>query len=212
MKSTVKFQGGGIMVWGAMSYRGTGLLYHVKGNLNGAGYIKILQDCAIPTAHLLGYVDDYWYQDDGAPCHRGWIVKDWQLENDFRCLENWPPQSPDINPIENLWHDIKLDLKRRQHHNHRELANNVRDCWNSVTTERCQTLVRSMPKRIQAVLVAKGGHKVLKRKMFHSQFIVVNLLFCVFVYLLLYTFFKDAMPVSFRSELFTSYILTLFMQ
>ena len=39
-----------------------------------------------------------------------------------------------INPIENLWHDIKLDLKRRQHHKHWELANNVRDCWNSVTT------------------------------------------------------------------------------
>ena len=85
VQSTVKFQGGGIMVWGAMSYRGTGLLYHVKGNLNGAGYIKILQECAIPTAHLLGYGDDYWYQDDGAPCHRARIVKDWQLENDFRC-------------------------------------------------------------------------------------------------------------------------------
>jgi len=88
VQSTVKFQGGRNMIWGAMNYRGTGLLYHVKGKVHV---------CAIPTAHLLGYGHDYWYQDDGAPRHIGRIVKDWQLENDVRCLENWPPQSPDIN-------------------------------------------------------------------------------------------------------------------
>ena len=71
----------------------------------------MLQDCYIHTAHLLGKK----------------IVKYWQQENDFRYLENWPSQSPDLNLIEKLRHDIKTELKRRQRHNHREFANNVRD-------------------------------------------------------------------------------------
>ena len=76
MVPTVKFLGGGIMVWGAMSYRGNGILKHVKGTLNSVGYIDILTNCAIPSAHLLGYGDDFFYQDDGAPCHRAKIVKE----------------------------------------------------------------------------------------------------------------------------------------
>jgi len=65
---TVKFGGGGIMMWGAMLYRGTGVLKKVSGILDAKGYIKILEDAAVPSAHLLGYGDVFWYQeDDGAP-------------------------------------------------------------------------------------------------------------------------------------------------
>jgi len=98
---TVKFQGGNVMMWGCMSYRGTGILKKVTQRLNKLGYIDILADCVIPSAHLLGYGDDYWYQDDGAPCHRANIVTQWKQEHNMECL-NWPPQSPDLNPIENL--------------------------------------------------------------------------------------------------------------
>ena len=64
---TVKFDGGEKMMWGAMSYRGTGILTKVSGILDAKGYIKILEDAAVPSAHLLGYGDVFWYQDDGAP-------------------------------------------------------------------------------------------------------------------------------------------------
>ena len=53
---TVKYGGGGIMMWDAMSYNGTAFLTKVNGNLNGAGYINILENSAIPSAHLLGLV------------------------------------------------------------------------------------------------------------------------------------------------------------
>ena len=52
---TVKFGGGGITMWGAMSFRGTGFLTRVVGNLNGAWYINILSDSAVPSAHYLSY-------------------------------------------------------------------------------------------------------------------------------------------------------------
>ena len=155
--STVKFGGGGVMMWGAMSYRGPGLLYRIDGRLNALGYIDILGDYAVPSAHLLGYGDNFIYQDDGAPCHRAKIVNEWKEENNFQCLD-WPPQSPDLNPIENLWRDIKVDLRNMRSHNLRELEANVKACWDRVTAMQCRKLVRSMPRRIQAVLKANGGH------------------------------------------------------
>ena len=184
VQPTVKFQGGGIMVWGTVSYWGTGLLYHVQGNLNAAGYIKIL---LLWLLIFLGTVMKIGI--NMMVLHiRAQIVKKLATVNDFRCLENWLPQSPYLNPIGNLWHDIKFDLKRRQHHIHRDLANNVRDCCNSLTSERSPTLVRSMPKRIQAVLVARGRHTKHWRKIFHSQFIILTLKFCNFccIFFLLY--------------------------
>jgi hypothetical protein len=85
---TVKFNGGGVMMWGAMSYRGVCLLRQVHGTLKSRGYINVLAKNAIPSAHLLGYEDDFWLQDDGAPCHRAKKVKDWHADNNIRCLEN----------------------------------------------------------------------------------------------------------------------------
>jgi hypothetical protein len=64
--STVTFKDGGIMVLGAMSYQGPGILKVVHGILNSQGYIDILSNCAIPSPHLLVYRDEFWYQDDGS--------------------------------------------------------------------------------------------------------------------------------------------------
>jgi len=52
---TVKYRGGGIMIWGEMSNNGTAFLTKVNGNLNGAGYSNILENSAIPSAHILGF-------------------------------------------------------------------------------------------------------------------------------------------------------------
>lgn len=154
---TVKFGGGGVMVWGAMTYRGTGMLTKVDGRLNGPGYVNILQNFAVPSAHILGYGDHYWLQDDNAPCHRARIVENWKEDNDVRCLQ-WPPQSPDLNPIETLWSDVKCVLRNRHSRNMGELERNVKEIWNAIPRDRCSRLVRSMPRRIQAVIDAHGGH------------------------------------------------------
>lgn len=70
----------------------------------------------------------------------------------------WPPQSPDLNPIENLWWDIKKALKTRRSANLNELNMNVRQCWEEIAVERCERLVNSTPRRVQAVLAANGGY------------------------------------------------------
>ena len=59
---TVKFGGGGVMVWGALTARGPGLLKTVRGNLNGIRYINIFGDCMVPSAHLHAYRDYYIFR------------------------------------------------------------------------------------------------------------------------------------------------------
>ncbi len=52
------------------------------------------------------------FQQDNAPCHKAQIISDWFLEhdNEFTLLK-WPPQSPDLNPIEHLWDVVELKIR-----------------------------------------------------------------------------------------------------
>ena len=110
----------GVTVCDSMSYRGTVFLTPLKGNLNKDGYLDILSNFAIPSAHLLGYGYYFIFLDDGATCHRDNIIKPWKSERNMRCLE-WPPQSPDLNPIENLWRDLGEAIRNTRCHNLNEL-------------------------------------------------------------------------------------------
>ena len=118
---TVKFGGGGVTVWGAMSYKGTGFLAPLHGNLNARGYIHILEDAMIPSAHYLGYGDNFFFLDGSAPCHPAAIVNTWKTDNNIMSLVNWPPQSPDLNPIENLWRELKTAVHHYRSRNLNEL-------------------------------------------------------------------------------------------
>jgi hypothetical protein len=75
------------------------------------------------------------------------------------CIDDWPLQSLDPNPIEHVWHHLKLKLSM---YNSRatsiyELWERVENEWNSFTKEQCIKNIDSMPDRIQAVLTEKGG-------------------------------------------------------
>lgn len=73
------------------------------------------------------------------------------------CLD-WPGNSPDLNPIENLWYTIKKKLAEKKPKSLAELRNCVKNIWEkSITPDILQSLVLSMPNRIKNVIKAKGG-------------------------------------------------------
>ncbi len=89
-------------------------------------------------------------QDMGFSC-RTWF-KDYGIP-----VLNWPANSPDLNPIENLWGIVKRKMRYARPNNAEELKATIRATWALITPEQCHRLIDSMPRRIAAVIQAKGA-------------------------------------------------------
>lgn len=73
-------------------------------------------------------------------------------------LHRTPSRSPDLNVIENCWAMVKQKLKGERFRNKNELWEAAKEAWNAISSEKLISLVDSMPKRIHAVICARGGH------------------------------------------------------
>ena len=96
---------------------------------------------------------------DNDPKHTSKLATKWFKDNNIQ-VQVWPAQSPDLNPIKHLWVHLKNRLKEysRPPKGVHELWERVAEEWNKITPKICQHLIESMPRRIQAVIKAKGGH------------------------------------------------------
>ena len=70
----------------------------------------------------------------------------------------WPSQSPDLNPIEHIWEEMKTKLENKPCKNINELESAIFQCWKDISTSVTSKLVASMPSRCAAVIAARGGH------------------------------------------------------
>ncbi len=73
------------------------------------------------------------------------------------CLTGQQTQSPDLNPIENLWGIVKRKMRNNRPKNADELKATVKETWASIPPQQCHKLITSMPCRIEAVIQAKGA-------------------------------------------------------
>lgn len=150
----------GIMVWGCFSKSGIGELCLIpKGQtVNAAKYRDILSNSLLPSLESLHRNGEYVFQQDNAPCHTARTVWTWFEDNNVVVMEDWPPQSPDLNPIENLWDHVERQIQNVVFKNLEELWNKVREVWYSIPQDFINKLVDSMKRRISACSQNKGGH------------------------------------------------------
>ena len=95
-------------------------------------------------------------QQDNDPKHTSKSTRAWMQEQRLRVMK-WPSQSPDLNPIEMLWLDLKQKVQARKPSNLAELEEFCKQEWSMIPRERCERLVGNYRKRLLAVVEAKGG-------------------------------------------------------
>lgn len=145
-----------LMIWGCISANGPGEveILEKKTRMDSKVYIDILDR---KLAKSLENLDCNIFMQDSAPCHVSKVSKNWLSNHDIITLE-WPGNSPDLNPIENIWKIMKALVAQRKPANRHQLEDVIKSVWRTELNGRlCATYVNSMPDRLKAVITARGG-------------------------------------------------------
>ena len=122
--STVKFGGESLMLWGCFSWNGVGSLVQIEGIINADKYIEIINENLEEAVLKMDLEEEFILQQDNNPKHTAKQTNKFFENSNIKLLE-WLAQSPDLNPIENLWSVLysKVPLRKR---------NNKNDCFKNL--------------------------------------------------------------------------------
>ena len=146
----------GVMFWGSMSRFAYGPLRVCEGVINGAEYLKLLKDVVLPEIRAAPF--DAIYQQDNAPAHKKREVMAFLKAQTFETLD-WPPQSPDLSPIEWIWNVLKMKIKAMnpRPRGKNALIENVLRLWDEFEDEMRFKIVDTFEKRIEQCIARNGG-------------------------------------------------------
>ena len=140
-----------VMYWGLITYGGYRCLLPCPLPYNSSNYIETLRSGAVEELSEAGIT----LLDDNAPVHRSYSVKRWLSENMIDTVE-WPPYSPDLNIIENVWGKMKKNMICSQI-NKENLHEIVMDAWNKIDDSFIKKLYEGFEKRLRLCIRAKGA-------------------------------------------------------
>ncbi len=122
-------------------------------------YLEILRGPVRRSLNSLFPDDDGIFQQDNDPKHPAHVCRDYLDAKGIECL-TWPGQSPDLNPIENLWAHLDTICRDRNSlpKTKAELFELLRQGWNNINIEVLQNFSDSMPHRIEEVIKRRGYH------------------------------------------------------
>ena len=145
-----------VMVWGCFTGDvGRGGLFFLPKNttMNSERYIDVLENHMKPFMKI--HKATHFLQD-GAPCHTSKKVKQYLKDSNMEVID-WPGNSPDLNPIENVWSYMKYHLKQKPITSSKTLVDEIKKLWVlDMSQQYFKKLADSMPKRLKLVIKHKG--------------------------------------------------------
>ncbi len=149
-----------VMVWGAISSRGQSTLAVINGTINQYSYQKTLEQHLLTRAEAL-YGENWRFQQDNARPHTAESTRNWLSENVPAQLE-WPPNSADLSPIENVWPLLKNAAEKQQAKRFPDFRENLVKLWDDLDESMLSRLLDSVPRRLKACRDLRGEEINLK--------------------------------------------------
>lgn len=145
-----------VHVWAGISERGRTGICVFEGIMKKELYVEILDGTLLPFINET-YPSGHKFMQDNDPKHTSRYADQWMQDNSI----NWwktPAESPDLNPIENLWHELKEYIRREVKPKTKdELIDGIIEFWSTVDKDKCMKYIRHLTKVIPKVIEVNGA-------------------------------------------------------
>ena len=138
---------------GAFSTKGPIKLQFFTGNMDSIKYIDILKHSKVDIDEL--HPDGFLLLCDNDSKHRSGLSLDYYIMNNIILIE-WPAYRPDLNPIENVWANIKYKLGGQVYSKMEELKKDIEYYWSVYAKDYSEIIEETMKKRINTCILRKG--------------------------------------------------------
>lgn len=142
-----------VHLWGCIGKNIQNRIHIFEDIMTGEIYQQILEG-NILDLFLLN--DNLIFQDDNDSKHRSEIVYNWKNAYNIKSLA-WPSNSPDLNPIENIWSILKRKVNEIHNETKTDFIKCISEKWNGISKETINNVIDSMSKRILKVIERKGN-------------------------------------------------------
>lgn len=153
-----------IMVWGAICATGkTPLVFLEQGvKISQEVYQRdILEAVVLPWSQQHFGNRSWTFQQDSAPSHKAKKTQEWCKRHfpDFITSQEWPPYSPDLNPLDySIWSILEARTCAKRHKSLESLKQSLLAEWNKITVEELRRVAENFVKRLKSCIKTGGGH------------------------------------------------------
>src|SRR5438128_6673608 len=144
-----------IFAWGGFCIRGKTSLFCFRNIMNVNFYVDILQSHNNKQEINKLFRNNWCFQQDNDPKHTSHVARAFLNEN-FLEVMDWPSNSPDLSPIENLWAIVKRNVEMRMPKNLSELEQYMAEEWDRIPNSDLINCIRSMRWRCEMIIENNG--------------------------------------------------------